>query len=353
MKLLCDLSLEKLGALLKQYGQPSFRAKQLYGHIVAGRELDEMSNLPKGLVAKLKEDGWRALGLTIRESYTSEIDGTVKYLYELDDGNIIEGVLMRYKYGNTLCVSTQVGCAMGCRFCASTLGGLVRNLTAGEILSQVIVVNALNAGKDRRGVTNVVLMGSGEPLDNYDNLTEFLRLLSDEDGLNVSKRNVSLSTCGLCEKMIRLADEGFSPVLTVSLHAPFDEIRKTIMPIACRYSVKQVVGAAEYYFEKTGRRVIFEYSMIRGVNDGEDCARELCALLKGFSSHVNIIRLNYVKERGLKGSDDEAIDKFRKILDNNGVSCSVRRSMGSDIEGACGQLRRKYIQDGEYKQNNN
>lgn len=345
MKLLCDLSYNELSELLKEYGQPAFRAKQVFGHIVHGKELVEMSNIPKDLIKRLKDDGWRALGLSVEQSFKSAIDGTVKYLYALSDGNIIEGVLMRYKYGNTLCVSTQVGCAMGCRFCASTLGGLVRNLTAGEILSQVLVVNALNEDKDHRGVTNVVLMGSGEPLDNYDNVTKFLNLLSAEEGLNISKRNVSLSTCGLCEKMIRLADEGFTPVLTVSLHAPFDDLRRRIMPIANKYTVAQVIGAAKYYFEKTGRRVIFEYSMIEGENDTEECAKELSRLLKGFSCHVNLIHLNYVKERGLKGSGDSAIDKFRKILDNNNISCTVRRSMGSDIQGACGQLRRKYIED--------
>lgn len=345
MKLLCDLSLYELCDFLKRYNQPAFRAKQIFSHIVAGRELDEMSNIPKDLIKRLKDDDVRALGLKVEESFTSAIDGTVKYLYTLTDGNIIEGVLMRYKYGNTLCVSTQVGCAMGCRFCASTLGGLVRNLTAGEILSQVIVANALNTGKDRRGVTNVVLMGSGEPLDNYDNVTKFLNLLSLEEGLNISRRNVSLSTCGLCEKIRKLADEGYTPVLTVSLHAPFDDMRKRIMPVANRYTVSEVIAAAKYYFEKTGRRVIFEYSMIESENDDEKSAEELCRLLKGFSCHVNLIHLNYVKERGLKGADNSAIDKFRKILDNNGISCTVRRSMGSDIEGACGQLRRSYIEN--------
>lgn len=345
MKLLCDLSLSELEKLLSGYGQPAFRAKQMFSHISAGRDFDQMTNIPKELIRRLENDGWRALGLKILESFTSALDGTVKYLYELSDGNVIEGVLMRYKYGNTLCVSTQVGCAMGCRFCASTLGGLVRNLSAGEILSQVIVVNALNADKDRRGVTNVVLMGSGEPLDNYDNVTAFLDLLSCEQGLNISKRNVSLSTCGLCERIIRLADQGYTPVLTISLHAPFDELRKKIMPIANKYTVAQVIGAAKYYFEKTGRRVIFEYSLIEGENDSEECALELVRLLKGFSCHVNLIRLNYVKERGLRSSAENAIDKFSEILDNNGVSNTVRRSMGSDIEGACGQLRRKYIQE--------
>ena len=322
MKLLCDLSLSELCDFLKRYNQPAFRAKQIFSHIVAGRELDEMSNIPKDLIKRLKDDDVRALGLKVEESFTSAIDGTVKYLYTLTDGNIIEGVLMRYKYGNTLCVSTQVGCAMGCRFCASTLGGLVRNLTAGEILSQVIVANALNTGKDHRGVTNVVLMGSGEPLDNFDNVIRLIR---------------------------RLADEGYTPVLTVSLHAPFDDMRKRIMPVANRYTVSEVIAAAKYYFEKTGRRVIFEYSMIESENDDEKSAEELCRLLKGFSCHVNLIHLNYVKERGLKGADNSAIDKFRKILDNNGISCTVRRSMGSDIEGACGQLRRSYIENKQNK----
>lgn len=200
MKLLCDLSFDALGELLKSYGQPAFRTKQMFSHIAAGRELEAMTGVPKELVNRLKEDGWRALGIEVEKSFVSAIDGTVKYLYALGDGNIIEGVLMKYKYGNTLCVSTQVGCAMGCKFCASTLGGLVRDLTAGEILSQVLVVNALNAEKDRRGVTNVVLMGSGEPLDNYDNVTAFLDLLSDERGINISKRNVSLSTWGFAKR---------------------------------------------------------------------------------------------------------------------------------------------------------
>lgn len=345
MNILADLCFEEIQQLVKEFSQPSFRAKQLYDLVCSGKELNEATNLPKSLVKDLEEKGYTAQGVSIEQVFRSNIDGTEKFLYRLRDGNIIEGVLMKYKYGNTLCVSTQVGCAMGCKFCASTLGGLVRNLSAGEILSQVSVVNAYASTEEKRGVTNIVLMGSGEPLDNYDNVTKFLSLVADEKGLNISKRNVSLSTCGLCDNIRKLADDGFSPVLTISLHAPDDALRKTIMPIANRYSIAQLMSAVSYYFEKTGRRIIFEYSMINGVNDSEECAQKLSALLKGLSCHVNLIRLNYVKERGLKSADDRAIDKFCKILDNHNVSHTIRRSMGSDIEGACGQLRRKYIGD--------
>ncbi|MDE6870186.1 MAG: 23S rRNA (adenine(2503)-C(2))-methyltransferase RlmN, partial [Clostridia bacterium] len=266
-----------------------------------------------------------------------------KYLYKLCDGNIIEGVLMKYKYGNTLCVSTQVGCRMNCAFCASGLDGLIRNLTAGEILGQVIAVNARNAIGEDRGVTNIVLMGSGEPLDNYDNVCKFLTLVSDEKGLNISKRNISLSTCGLCDRIRQLADDGYSPTMTISLHAPNDEMRKEIMPIAKKYSIADIIKAVKYYFEKTGRRIIFEYSMIAGKNDTEDCARQLAGVVKGLACHINLIPLNYVKERGLDGSNKKNIYRFMSVLEKQGVSVTVRRSMGSDIDGACGQLRRKVV----------
>ena len=284
---------------------------------------------------------------------TKQEMGYSAFLQEVDKGevakvtmmnNVIEGVLMEYKYGNTLCVSTQVGCRMGCAFCASTLDGLIRNLTAGEILSEVLVVNAaLGGSKTDRKVTNIVLMGSGEPLDNYDNVVKFLRLVSDENGINVSPRNVSLSTCGLVDKMYELAKEGLPINLTMSLHSPFDEGRKEIMPVAKKYSISEILAACDNYFKATGRRYYFEYSLIAGKNDTDECAKRLAALLKGKPCHVNLIRLNSVKERSLIGSEDEKAKKFMEKLVALGLSATLRRRMGADIDGACGQLRRRYL----------
>ena len=284
--LLADKSLEELEEIAISLGEKKFRASQLYKWVAKGVSYDGMKNLPKSFTDKLAEAGYRARGVEIYGEYKSKLDGTVKYLYKLADGNIVEGVLMRYKYGNTLCVSTQVGCRMNCSFCASGLDGLIRNLTAGEILGQVIAVNALNVTDVERGVTNIVLMGSGEPLDNYDNVCKFLTLVSDERGLNISKRNISLSTCGLCDRIRQLADDGYSPTMTISLHAPNDSMRKEIMPIAKRYSISDIISAVKYYFDKTGRRIIFEYSMIAGKNDSEQCARELADVVKGLSCHI-------------------------------------------------------------------
>lgn len=346
-KLLLDMNRAELSDLVAAMGEPAFRAKQLAEWLVKGANFDEMQNLPKAFLEKLVNQGYRAQGVEIIRRLTSQKDGTIKYLYSLYDGNVIEGVLMKYKYGNTLCVSTQVGCRMGCVFCASTLDGLVRNLTAGEILGQVIAVNRENLTEDGRGVTNVVLMGSGEPLDNYDNVCRFLSLVSDERGINISRRNVSLSTCGLCEKIRRLADDGYTPTMTISLHAPNDEMRREIMPIARKYSLEEIISAVKYYFDKTGRRIIFEYSMISGKNDNEDCARQLARLVKGLPCHINLIPLNYVKERGLDGSSKKSIYRFQALLESKRISVTVRRSMGSDIEGACGQLRRKVLKENE------
>ena len=301
-----------------------------------------MSDLPLSLRDKLKEKYYdRALKV---EKTLVSADGTVKYLYRLNDGNVIEGAFMTQSYGNTLCVSTQVGCRMGCAFCASGIGGLVRNLTAGEILSQVLCVNRLQGGTlDKRAVTNIVLMGSGEPLDNYDEVTEFLRLVTSDGGLNVSERNISLSTCGLVENVRRLADDGFTVTLTFSLHASSDEYRRSIMPIANKYTIKEIVDAAKYYFDKTGRRVIFEYTMIKGVNVNHFDAKRLSEILKGFPCHVNLIPLNPVKEKNLKGISGAEAERFMKKLHEFGVSASIRKSKGSDVGGACGQLRRSYI----------
>lgn len=340
MDSLLNYSLKGLEAVCEGYGQPKYRAKQLYIWLQSGVGYDGMSNLPKGFIEKLKAD-YTAEGVKIEQKLVSR-DGTVKYLYLLSDGNIIEGVLMRYKYGNTLCVSTQVGCRMNCAFCASGLDGLIRNLTPAEILGQVIAVNADEGGTvDKRAVTNVVLMGSGEPLDNYDNVTEFLRLINAPEGINVSERNISLSTSGLAPKMRQLADDGFSVTLTLSLHAPDNELRSSLMPVNNAYPIEDVIDAAKYYFDKTGRRIIFEYALIKGKNDTPECADKLYRLLKGLPCHINLIRLNYVKEKGLRASD--AASDFLKKLEEYKLSATVRRTMGSDIEGACGQLRRRYL----------
>jgi len=344
-KLLTDKSLEEIEKLTADYGQPKFRAHQLFEWLSKGKDFDAMSNLPKAFIQSLKDDGYKPCGVEVYRQFKSQKDETVKYIYKLNDGNLIEGVLMRYKYGNTLCVSTQVCCRMNCSFCASGLDGLIRNLSAGEILGQVIAVNALNGGEGSRGVTNIVLMGSGEPLDNYDNVCKFLSLASNERGLNISRRNVSLSTCGLCDNIRRLADDGYSPTLTISLHAPNDEMRRQIMPIAKKYSIADIISAVKYYFDKTGRRIIFEYSMIAGKNDTPECARQLADVVKGLACHVNLIPLNYVKERGLDGSSKKDVYRFMSMLESRGVSATVRRSMGSDIDGACGQLRRKILED--------
>ncbi len=340
--ILADLSYEEVEKLVAELGVPSYRAKQLYAHITRFDDYDEMTDLPSAFREKLSGK-YAARGVAIEKKLVSR-DGTEKFLYRLSDGNIIEGAFMKQSYGNTLCVSTQVGCRMGCAFCASGIGGLVRNLTAGEILSQVLCVNREAGGSDRkRAVTNVVLMGSGEPLDNYDEVTKFLRLISSEKGLNVSERNISLSTCGLVENVYRLADDGFTVTLTFSLHASSDEERQKVMPIANRYSIAEIVKAAKYYFEKTGRRVIFEYTMIKGVNMNHFDAKRLSEILRGFPCHVNLIMLNPVKERNLVGCTKEEGERFMKKLNEFGVSATIRKSKGSDVGGACGQLRRSYV----------
>ena len=350
MKLLLDLSMSEMEAVLEGYKEPSFRALQLYQWLQKGAHFDEMKNIPKTLIEKLKKDGYIDQPIEIVQCLTSKIDGTKKYIYKLYDGNVIEGVLMKYKYGNTICVSTQVGCRMNCAFCASGLDGLVRNLSAGEILGQVVAVNRDNiVDNEDRSITNIVLMGSGEPLDNYDNVTKFLDLVNDEKGLNISKRNISLSTCGLCDKIYKLADDGYAVTLTISLHAPDNETRINIMPVTKKFKVEDIMKAVKYYFDKTGRRIVFEYSMIEGTNDSKEHALKLAKLLKGLPSHVNIIALNYVKERGLHSANKDSISKFMKVLENNNVSCTLRRTMGADIDGACGQLRRKYMEGNDAK----
>ena len=342
---LLDFSLAELKNLILELGEKPFRAGQIFKSLHHGLKFSEMTDLSLSFREKLAEQ-FIGVPLEIIKTLKSA-DGTEKFLYALSDGNVIEGVVMKYKYGATLCVSTQVGCRMACAFCASGLNGLVRNLTAGEILAQVIVANKYLGGGigENRKIINVVLMGSGEPLDNYENVIKFLKLLSHEGGISVSLRNVSLSTSGLVNKMYDLAKENLPVNLTVSLHAPFDEERKQIMPIAKRYSIQEIIDACQNYFDKTGRRYIFEYVLIRGNNDTKRHADALISLLKGKPCHVNLIRLNEVKEKDLKSVTDKDAYRFLGLLEKGGLSATLRRRMGSDIDGACGQLRQRYLEE--------
>lgn len=350
-KILQDLSFEEVEALVLEKGEKKFRASQLYLGLMQGKKISEISSLSKPFKQALLED-FEDEPVRIRERFESA-DGTEKFLFELADGNLIEGVLMKYKYGYTQCISTQVGCRMGCQFCASTLNGLLRNLSAGEILSQVLVVNALHGGdeelkgrgKEGRAVTNIVLMGSGEPLDNYAETVKFLSLITSEKGLHISGRNISLSTCGIVPKMYQLAEENIPINLTVSLHATSDEDRARVMPIAKKYKIAEILKACEYYFEKTGRRYYFEYTLIDGENCDKQHAEDLVKLLKGKPCHVNLIRLNEVKERALKSTSDKSAYRFLGVLEKGGLSATLRRQIGVDIGGACGQLRASYLQE--------
>ncbi len=344
MILLQDMSQTELSDFLTaEFNVKPFVAKQIFDWLLKGADFDSMTNISKSLREQLKHD-CVAVSAKIVRTLTSQIDGTQKFLFELFDGNVVEGVLMSYKYGNTLCVSTQVGCRMGCKFCASTLNGLVRNLSAGEILSQVLSVNALGNSRERF-VNNIVLMGSGEPLDNFDNVIKFLRLVSDSRGINISLRNISLSTCGLAPKIRELADMGLPINLTLSLHNPDNEERKQIMPVSNAYSVEESVAACRYFFEKTGRRIYVEYTLIDSQNDSYAHALKLASLLKGMSVHVNVIALNPVKETRLKSTSERVVKQFLLYLDKLGVSATRRRTIGQDIEGACGQLRRRYLEN--------
>jgi len=339
---LAGMTCTELTAWIREQGCPAFRGKQIFRWIHQGADFAEMTNLPKEMREKLEKTAV-AQPVSIRLKRKSRIDETVKFLYELKDGNCVEGVLMRYKFGVSLCISTQVGCRMGCRFCASTLEGRVRNLTAGEMLGEILCANRYLSPEGEK-VSHVVLMGSGEPLDNYDNVVKFLRLLREEDGIRLSLRNVSLSTCGIVPKMYEFAGENLPVTLCVSLHAPNDEIRRKTMPVANTYAIRDILSACRHYIEKTGRRVIFEYALSDGVNAGAEQAAELASLLRGMQCHVNLIPLNAVKERDLKGITDEKVEQFLKILTDRHISATRRREMGDDIEGACGQLRRTTIQ---------
>ncbi len=344
-KILQDLSFAGLENLMVQWGEKKFRAKQIYSGLIRGKKISQIPALSselKSRLLELYEDEPVKIISTLRSS-----DGTEKYLFGLSDGNIIEGVLMKYKYGNTQCVSTQVGCRMGCKFCASTLGGLVRNLSSGEILSQVLTVNALHGGNEKdRAVTNIVLMGSGEPLDNYEEVLSFLKNITASGGINVSARNISLSTCGLVPKIYSLADEGLPVNLTISLHQVTDEGRARTMPVAKKYKIAEILKACSYYFQKTGRRYIFEYSLIAGENCDKEHAEALIKLLKGKPCHVNLIRLNEVEERELKTVTEKQAYSFLESLTKGGLSATLRRQIGVDVGGACGQLRAGYLKKG-------
>ena len=336
---------EILDFVVNELGESKFRAKQIAQWLNRGAEISEMTNLSAALREKMAAVAV-SNPVKIRESYKSKLDGTEKFLYELHDGNLIEGVVMRYHYGDTLCVSTQVGCRMGCAFCASTLDGRVRNLSAGEILGQVVAANRHIQQQDKeRRVHNIVLMGSGEPLDNYDNVVKFLRLVNNPEGLNISIRNISLSTCGLVNRMDDFTKEGLPVTLSLSLHAPNDSIRQKIMPVANAYAYEDVIAACRRYSEKTGRRVVFEYALIKNVNCEVRHAEELARRLRGMRCHVNLIPLNAVKERNLEAPTKQDVAAFLKRLELKNISATVRREMGADIDGACGQLRRKYLEN--------
>ncbi len=336
-----DLEYEELENLILELGEPKFRAKQIFKWLHAGAEsFDEMTNLSKNTKSKLSETAFVSR-LKIREKYVSKLDGTVKYLFELEDGNCIESVIMRYKHGITICISSQVGCRMGCGFCASTIGGLYRSLTPGEILNQVIF-----AQKDiGERISNIVMMGIGEPLDNYDNVVKFLHNVNNPDGICIGYRHISLSTCGLADKIKKLAEENLPITLSISLHAPNNEIRSSIMPVNKKYPIEILIDACKNYQSVTGRRISFEYALISEVNDSDENARELVHLLKGIMCHINLIPVNAVKERNYKKGTQEKIKHFRDYLEKLGMNATVRRKLGSDISASCGQLRKKVIDD--------
>ena len=333
---------DRLKDEMEALGEKPFRAKQVYEwlHVKLADDFDEMTNLSKALREKLKEE-YVILPVKMLERQISQIDGTNKFLFQLYDGNVVESVLMRYKHGNSVCISSQVGCKMGCRFCASTLDGLERNLTPSEMLRQIYQIQKISGER----VSNIVVMGTGEPLDNYDNFVKFIHMISDEYGLNISQRNITASTCGIVPNIRRLADEKLQITLALSLHGSTQEKRKTLMPVANKYELSEVLEACDYYFEKTGRRITFEYSLVHGVNDTEEDARELIHILGPRNCHLNLIPVNPIKERNYQKPDKKSAGNFKNKLEKSGINVTIRREMGSDIDGACGQLRRKTMQE--------
>ena len=335
-----SMSLLELTDFVTHLGEIGFRGKQLYQwmHEKLSPSIDDMTNLPAGFREKLKEECIYTL-LRQKDVQVSK-DGTKKYLFLLQDGNAVESVLMRYKFGNSLCISSQAGCRMGCRFCASTLEGLVRNLTPSEMLEQVYQITRDTGER----VSHVVVMGTGEPLDNFDNLLRFIELLTGEGGQNLSQRNVTVSTCGLVPKIRELAEKKLQITLALSLHAPNQEKRRELMPVANKYELSSVIDACKTYVELTGRRITFEYSLVAGANDSPEDAKELADLIKGINCHVNLIPVNPIKERNYKRPKGEAVQGFKNKLEKYGINVTIRREMGQDIDGACGQLRKKYME---------
>lgn len=335
-----SLTLEELTNYIVKKGYPKFRGRQIYDwcHKKMVRSVEEMNNLPKNIRKDLAGD---FVALEVVQRLVSKTDGTNKFVFRLNDGNVIESVFMPYKHGNSVCISSQAGCRMGCKFCASTLMGLSRNLTASEMLDQIYAISRITGER----VSNVVVMGTGEPLDNFDNLCRFITLLTNEDGLNISQRNVTVSSCGIVPKIYELADKKYALTFALSLHAPNDEKRKALMPIANQYSIEEILAACKYYFDVTGRRITFEYSLVAGENDGKEDAGQLTELLKGFPCHVNLIPVNPIKERDYKRADDTAVRKFKVMLEKNGINSTIRRGMGKDIDAACGQLRKAYMEN--------
>lgn len=335
-----SLTIEELQQEMAAMQEKPFRAKQLYEwmHVKLARSFSQMSNLSRTLQAKC-EQRFSYVSLQAVRIQESRLDGTKKFLFQLADGNVVESVWMRYKHGNSVCISSQVGCRMGCRFCASTLDGLARSLTPSEMLDQIYAITLLTGER----VSNVVVMGMGEPLDNYDNLLRFIRLLTDENGLHISQRNLTVSTCGLVEQMYRLAEEKLQITLALSLHAATDEKRRELMPVANRYTLAQLMEVCAYYFEQTGRRLTFEYSLVQGVNDTQQDALELVALIRHLNCHVNLIPVNPIEERDYRESDRSSIEQFKNKLEKNRINVTIRREMGRDIDGACGQLRKRYM----------
>jgi 23S rRNA (adenine2503-C2)-methyltransferase len=336
---ICSYTYSELQEEIKSLGEKSFRAGQIYEwlHVKLAEDFDEMTNLSKDFRKRFKQE-YEIRRLILRERQISRKDPTEKYLFELWDGNLVESVLMRYSYGNSVCISSQAGCRMGCRFCASAIGGLIRNLSASEMLGQIYQIQKLIGER----ISNIVVMGTGEPLDNYDNFLKFIYMISDEHGLHISQRNITASTCGIVPNMRRLAREGLQITLALSLHGSTQEKRRKLMPVANKYELSEVLDACDYYFQETGRRVTFEYSLVQGVNDSKEDAGELIRMLGGKNCHLNLIPVNQIKEREFRKPCRKNILEFKNKLEHHKINVTIRRERGSDIDGACGQLRRRH-----------
>lgn len=341
MKNILDLNLNELKAWMKEKNEKEFRAKQVLTWIYSGvNSFEDMNNVPKATIEKIKSEFYIGIPRIIK-TLISENSETRKHLFLLEDNNVVEGVVMKYNHGNSICISTQVGCNMGCKFCASTLGGAVRSLTSGEMIGQILAAQL----ELKEKISNIVLMGSGEPLDNFDNVVKFILDVNAPWGLNIGQRHITLSTCGIVPKIKELADLNLQITLAISLHAPNNEERIKTMPIAKAYSIETLISSCKYYISKTGRRITFEYALVKGINDSRESAEELSRLIKGMLCHVNLIPINEIKENQLKQSNKEQVNQFKDILSKNGIETTVRREMGSDIDAACGQLRKSYIDE--------